>query len=122
MGDWQTWLHGLVAAFIGGGSSAVTAGIVAPAINPAAFNFHEKLAPLFQLAAALFVVNGGIAAFAYLSKSPLPDQQIITTVKKTSIQPAEDGGLKSVTVTKVTTESASPAKDNTAPLDKELKS
>lgn len=98
MGNWQAWLHGLIAAFIGGGSAAVTAGIVAPAINPSAFNFHDKLAPLFQLAAALFVVNGGIAAFAYLSKSPLPEQQVVKTV---SIQPTEDGGLKSVTVTKV---------------------
>lgn len=98
MGNWQSWLHGLLAAFIGGGSSAVTAGIVAPAINPGAFNFHDKLAPLFQLAGALFFVNGGIAAFAYLSKSPLPEQQVVKTV---SIQPTEDGGLKSVTVTKV---------------------
>lgn len=110
MGNWQAWLHGLLAAFIGGGASAVTAGVVAPVINPAAFNIHDKLGPLFQLAAALFIVNGGIAAFAYLSKSPLPEQQVIKTV---SIQPTEGGGLTSVTVTKVlpVTEPVEPPKE-----------
>ena len=75
MGTWKAWLHGLVAAFIGGGASAVTAGIVAPAINPQAFNFGAQLTPLIELCGFLFLVNGGLSAFAYLSKSPLPEDK-----------------------------------------------
>lgn len=102
MNNIEAWFHGLAAAFIGGGASAVTAGFVAPAINPAAFNFHNQLWPLAQLALALFVVNGGLAAFAYLSKSPLPSMQTVTTQQTTSIQPIGDV-VKVATVTKTTT-------------------
>jgi hypothetical protein len=72
MGSFKSWLHGLGAAFIGGGASAVTAGVVAPAINPQAFNFGAQIGPLAKLAAAIFVVSGAMSAFAYLAKSPLP--------------------------------------------------
>lgn len=103
MGNFEAWIHGLFAAFIGGGASAVTAGIAAPAINPSAFNFHNQLSPLLQLMAALFLVNGVLAAFAYLSKSPLPQAEIVTKVEKTDIQPAGDG-IKTTKVTQTTTE------------------
>jgi hypothetical protein len=96
MGNLETWLHGLVAAFIGGGASAVTAGIAAPAINPQAFNFHDQIAPLFQLMGVLFLVNGLLAAFAYLKQSPLPSMETTTTVK--TVAPVGDAVVtKSVT-------------------------
>lgn len=75
MKSWSKWLHGLVAAFIGGGASAVTAGVTAPAIAPGAFNFGAQLLPLLKLSGALFVVNGLIAATAYLKQSPLPPEE-----------------------------------------------
>lgn len=99
----EVWLHGLIAAFVGGGASAVTTGIVAPAIAPQAFNFHEQFSPLLQLMGALFVVNGLMAAFAYLAKSPVPQLEIVTQVEKTDIQPSGDG-VKTTKVTQTTTE------------------
>lgn len=103
MNSFTTWLHGLVAAFIAGGASAITTGIAAPAINPQAFNFGAQLGPLAKLAGALFIVNGVLAAAAYLKQSPIPPETI-TTVKTTSIQPVGDG-VKVAEVTKTTTDS-----------------
>lgn len=103
MNNLEIWLHGLVAAFVGGGASAVTTGIVAPAIAPQAFNFHSQFSPLLQLMIALFAVNGLMAAFAYLAKSPVPQLEVITQVEKTEIQPSGDG-LKTTKVTQTTTE------------------
>lgn len=75
MRNWRVWLHGLLAAFIGGGASAVTAGVVAPAILPQSLNFHGQIVPLLQLCGALFLVNGLLSAFAYLKQSPLPEEK-----------------------------------------------
>jgi len=69
------WAHGLGAAFIGGGASAVTAGVSVSAISPQSFNFSNQLVPTLKLMAVLFVFNGLISAFAYLKQSPLPSQQ-----------------------------------------------
>lgn len=60
----KTWLHGLGAAFIGGGASS----IVVMVIDPQKFNFGDGLANL----GAVFFVSGLLKAAAYLSQSPLP--------------------------------------------------
>jgi hypothetical protein len=106
MGTWQAWLHGLVAAIIGGGSSAVTAGITVSSIRPDVFNFHAQIVPMFELMGVLFIVNGAVAAFAYLSKSPLPaEAEVVTTVQTASIEPSPSGtGVQSTKVTQTTTE------------------
>jgi hypothetical protein len=84
--DTSAWLHGLFAALIGGGASAVTSGIVLPGISPAAFNFNAQLYPLFKAATAMFVVNGLFSAFLYLKQSPLPAKsvEIVETSQKTT--------------------------------------
>lgn len=82
------WLHGLFAALIGGGASAVTSGIVLPAMSPNSYNFSGQLLPLAKVMLGMFVVNGVIAAFAYLKQSPLPAQTVEiseTTEKKTTV-------------------------------------
>lgn len=101
--NFMMWLHGLAAATIAGGASAVTAGFVAPAISPQSFNFGGQLVPLAKLSGALFAVNGFIAAMAYLKQSPLPPDSVTTvTAKTTNIQPTEEG-IKVAEVTKTTT-------------------
>lgn len=82
------WLHGLFAAVIGGGASAVTSGIVLPALSPAAYNFQGQIWPLFQAMVAMFLVNGIFAAFLYLKQSPLPAESVEvtrTTEEKTTV-------------------------------------
>lgn len=70
----RKWLHGLIAALIGGGASAVVAGVSVSAIKPADFNFAGQIIPTIELMGILFVVNGVLSAFAYLKQSPLPPE------------------------------------------------
>lgn len=66
----KNWLHGLGAAFIGGGAAAVTAGVTLSALKPDALTMLQT----FELMGILFIVNGAISSFAYLQKSPLPTE------------------------------------------------
>jgi hypothetical protein len=78
-------LHGLFAALIGGGASAVVSGVTVSAIDPANFNLSTNLGHTAELAATLFVVNGLLSAFAYLKQSPLPAEAVEVTETKTSV-------------------------------------
>ncbi len=80
-----SWLHGLVAAFVGGG-----AGVTGLSLwHPETFNMKEGFSNLRDAFFAIGITN----AFAYLKKSPLPD--LIETVTVTATQVS--------TVTKETT-------------------
>lgn len=63
--DWKLWAHGLVAALIGGTSTAISGAFA----DPAAFNLTpDGIHRLGKLA-----IGGGIlGAVAYLKQSPLP--------------------------------------------------
>lgn len=66
--NWGVWLYGLVAALVGGGASAISAGVAQSITDPTHADVHH----LFYLMGITFIVAGAIAAFAYLAKSPLP--------------------------------------------------
>lgn len=80
----SVWLHGLFAALIGGGASAVTSGIVLPGLSPSAYNFQGQIFPLFKAMAAMFIVNGLFSAFLYLKQSPLPAESLEITATQTT--------------------------------------
>jgi hypothetical protein len=69
------WLHGLGAAFISGGSGAITAGISVNLRDGKDWNFSDwpHAEHLLSLMAMIFVVNGALGAFGWLSKQPVPD-------------------------------------------------
>jgi len=94
--NWDGWLYGLGAALIGGGASAVAAGMAEGVVDPGHADIHHLLA----LMGTTFVIAGAISAFAYLSKSPLPSQEPTTVEVKTTTQPSES---TQTTTTKVTT-------------------
>jgi hypothetical protein len=71
--NWKLWLHGLAAAFIAGGSTAVTSGISVSVVAPQVFNTGAGLVPLLKVVGVTFVVSGLLAAFAYLKQSPIPN-------------------------------------------------
>jgi hypothetical protein len=90
--DWQHWLYGLAAAVIGGGASAVTAGIGASMLAPGQFNLSGEGWNVFKLVSLVFAINGMITAMAYLKQSPLPaiESSTSVTVKvETTKQPPE---------------------------------
>lgn len=70
--SFETWIYGLFSAFIGGGASAVTAGVSGSMIDPEKFNLNAGLVNVLKLTGACFVLNGLLTMFAYLKQSPLP--------------------------------------------------
>lgn len=69
------WLHGLGAAFVSGGSGAITAGISVNLRDGKDWNFSDwpHAEHLLSLMAMIFVVNGALGAFGWLSRKPVPD-------------------------------------------------
>lgn len=70
------WLHGLLAALIGGGASAVSAAIGPMLIAPQQFHLADEqgLHNILKTMLTGFVVSGLLSAFAYLKQSPLPPE------------------------------------------------
>ena len=100
--DWGNWLYGLVAGFVGGGSSAVVSSIAITTVAPDVV----MRGGFYKIVIAVFLFNGVKDTFLYLSKAPLPpvkvvetvrtvekqaepDKTTVTTVEKTTISPAE---------------------------------
>lgn len=71
--DPLVWLHGLIAAFLGGGASAVSAAFAANMIAPGQFDLTYNWGNTLKLMAATFVISGALSTFQKLSKSPLPE-------------------------------------------------
>lgn len=72
------WLRGLVAAFISGGAGAFTAGPIAALLAPEQFNLKNTagMHGLMYLMGSIFLTQGMVGAFLYLSKSPLPELEM----------------------------------------------
>ena len=68
MGNWQTWIKGLISAAV---SSASNAGL-AIMIKPEVFNFGTGLNSLLMMAAGGAVIG----VLNYLAKSPLPNGKL----------------------------------------------
>lgn len=67
----RSWLRGLIAAFIGGGASAVSGGIALGFDDGKDFNIQQP-GHLLRIMGSMFVVSGVISAVAYLKQSPIP--------------------------------------------------
>ncbi len=72
----DTWLHGLLAAGIGGGASAITSGLTSMGFAPDKFNMSDMkgIMHLLGLMAANFIVSGILSIAFYLRQSPLPPE------------------------------------------------
>ncbi len=94
--DFGKWAYGLIAAFIGGGSGAFSAGIASMVVDPHDFNIYTP--KFWQLISTTFVVAGLTPFFAYLHQEPLPKfKEVTTTTKHTEVP---DGPDKIVTTVK----------------------
>lgn len=74
--DWNNWIYGLFAGFIGGGAGAVVSGVTASMLAP------DKLAlggsRFFALIGIVFLVHGAISTAMFLQQNPLPKQLTVT--------------------------------------------
>lgn len=108
--DWTDWVRGLLTAFIGGGSGAVSAGFGTMVVDPKDFNVYSG--KIYEVMGATFLFSAVIQLFQYLHTKPIPalvqterttqttqfipsDPQatpppakVITTEKVTSVAPA----------------------------------
>ena len=80
----EKWLYGLSSAFIGGGASAVTSGLISMGFAPDKFNINTLpgLGHLLLLIIANFLVSGILSVMFYLKQSPLPPESDTTLVTK----------------------------------------
>jgi hypothetical protein len=76
----RLWLHGLVAAIIGGGAGAVTATFTASLFAPNEFNLGGQLVKFVELAGTTFLVNSILSACFYLKQSPVPPEADTVTI------------------------------------------
>lgn len=71
--DWEKWILGLWAAFVGGGAGSVTAGLTSMGIDPEHYNLSVTgIHHLLLLGGTMFIVNGVVSAIFYLKQSPVP--------------------------------------------------
>lgn len=105
---WETWAQGLLAAFIGGGSSAIVASVTVAMIDPQKFNLGSQLGHFFELAGTVFITSGVLSAASYLKQSPLPAPDVMTY--DAVAQSTAPSGAKTQTVTHIetTTEKNTP--------------
>jgi hypothetical protein len=92
--QWETWVYGLLAGFIGGGANAVIATFTACVIAPDKFNVGTQIHNFLVLLGATFLTSGVLSAMAYLSKSPLPSIVTTTTTETEKIVTPTDDGVK----------------------------
>lgn len=80
--DFSDWVRGLVAAFIGGGAGAFSAGLSAIIVDQHDFNIYTT--KFWQLVFGTFVIGGLVPFFAYLHQKPVPDVKKITNITQTT--------------------------------------
>ena len=73
--DFAEWLRGLLAAFVGGGASAITSGITVSAMDSKDYNLAEGAGKLYSLMGVLFMVNGLLSAAMFLRNKPVPEHK-----------------------------------------------
>lgn len=72
----KQWVHGLLAAFIGGVASALDSGIALMIIAPAQFNLSSGLWKTLLTVTVLGILTGIKVSAAYLRQSPLPSDSV----------------------------------------------
>lgn len=96
--DFGDWAKGLIAAFIGGGAGAFSAGLSAIIVDAHDFNIYTTR--FWQLVLGTFIIGGLVPFFAYLHQKPVPDLKNVTNIKQTTT--IGDGPSKVVELSKET--------------------
>lgn len=75
----ETWIYGLMAAFIGGAAGAIDSALALIIVDPKDFDLGPNLIKTIKIALVLGLLVGGKMAFAYLKQSPLPKEELNQT-------------------------------------------
>lgn len=101
--DFSDWFRGLVAAFIGGGAGAVSAGFSVIVQDPHDYNVYTR--KLYTLMLMCFIINGIISAMAFLHQRPVPELRVV----KTTVETAKTEGEPTTTIRKIEETHVEPA-------------
>lgn len=83
--DFQDWIRGLVAAFIGGGASAFVSGIVNMVNHPGESIWRSEF---WGSVTSVFVLAGLVNMMMFLRTKPMPDmKQVEKTIQITTPAP-----------------------------------
>lgn len=69
----ETWLYGLLAAFIGGGANGVVASFAVMGVAPEHFDLNVNLLNTLKIGGTVFLLSGITNVVMLLKKSPLPE-------------------------------------------------
>lgn len=106
--DFGNWAKGLVAAFIGGGSGAFSAGLSTMAVDPNHFNIYTS--DFWKVIFGTFVISGLVPFFSYLHQNPIPDTKDVEHTVKT-VTKGDKPTIVIETVKETTTEKKEDKKD-----------
>jgi hypothetical protein len=101
--DWGDWFRGIIAGFVGGGSGAISSGVVLSLIDSDHFNAAHP-GKVLEIMGGMFLVNGILTTAAFLHQNPVPALVTETTTKIVSHDPpsSKDGVTTIVKTTEVT--------------------
>jgi len=103
--DFGDWVKGLVAAFIGGGAGAFSAGLSAIVVDHNDFNIYTL--KFWQLVFGTFIIGGLVPFFAYLHQRPIPDtidkEHTVKTITQGNKEPIVVETMKETSKEKIET-------------------
>lgn len=82
--DWSDWIRGVLAAFIGGGATAVSGAFALALNDPKDFNLQAGM--FWSTIGTMFAISGVINLMMFLRTKPLPDFKTVTTTTETTKQ------------------------------------
>lgn len=105
--DWGIWLQSIIAAFISGGASAITAAFTVSQQDPK--DYYIGSTKFWMLGISVFVVSGIVSVCAFLKQSPLPPPEVKeTTVSKIEVKDSPPAPPVTTVTTLKITETKSP--------------
>jgi gas vesicle protein len=81
----EQWVHGLIAAFLGGLAGAVDGGLTVMLIAPETFNLGPGLRKTLLTLTVFGILSGVKLAAAYLKQSPIWSEQSVTETHSTGV-------------------------------------
>lgn len=99
--DFTDWVRGVFAAFISGGASAVTSGVVVSIKDPSHYAPGTK--DFFELVGSVFLMSGLMSLMAFLREKPLPAILTTTETKLKTVRVGSSTPVATLTTKETTT-------------------
>ncbi len=92
--DWGSWIYGMWAAIVGGGSTAASGAIAVISVDPKDFNLET--AKFWKVTCVMFTIGAATNFLSFLKQNPAPAIISRTTTKVTQTED-EHGATATIT-------------------------